>query len=183
MALSRARATNGLFSPLSDAENVQQRSRLRADGVIADVIRQTEFLARGIEIDTFGIAKDIRLPEASLVEWSAIFQNVFINAFNAMLDSDERLLKVSSMVQGRRSWILVQDTGKGVDLATAEELFKPFVRKLKISRERQSLGYGGTGLGLTIVRLIADNLGCTVGFEQPESGFKTAFYVYWEERS
>jgi len=180
--LGRARATNALFDPLSDPENAQHRERLRAGAVVREVVRQTQFLARGIDIDTLDVSKELRLPEASFVEWSAILQNVFINAFNAVLDSDRRLLKVASRQNGRRRAILVQDTGKGVALATAENLFKPFVRKLKISRERQSLGYGGTGLGLTIVRLIADNVGCEVGFVEPDPGFKTAFSLAWKEQ-
>jgi signal transduction histidine kinase len=179
--LGRARATNALFDPLSDAENVQTRTRLRAAAVIADVVRQTDFLARGTEIDKSGVSPDARLPEGSFVEWSAVFQNVFINAFNAMLDSDRKLLQISYKTHGRKRSIMIQDTGTGVDLGTSDDLFKPFVRKRTISKERQSLGYGGTGLGLTIVRLIADNLKCKVSFEQPEVGFATAFSICWEE--
>jgi signal transduction histidine kinase len=180
--LERSRATNALFDPLSDPANAQQRQRLRVGPVVAEVIRQTRFLARGIDVDNLDVSKDMRLPEGSFVEWSAVFQNVFINAFNAMLDSDRRLLKIVTRQKGRARAILVQDTGKGVNLASADDLFKPFVRKLRISRGRQSLGYGGTGLGLTIVKLIADNVGCEVAFVEPESGYKTAFSIAWKEQ-
>jgi hypothetical protein len=68
-----------------------------------------------------------------------------------------------------------------VDLSSAEELFNPFVRKLKISPERRSLGLGGTGLGLTIVRMVATSVNCRVAFVRPESGFATAFQLSWSE--
>ena len=129
-----------------------------------------------------GPHQDLLLPKASLVEWSAIFQNVFINAFNAMADSERREIEVSSSISGERRRVIVQDTGCGVDLESAEELFKPLVRKLKTSPERRALGYGGTGLGLTIVDLVASNLGCKVAFVEPTSAFSTAFAVSWREK-
>jgi signal transduction histidine kinase len=42
------------------------------------------------------------------------------------------------------------------------------------------MGYGGMGLGLTIVRMLAANLGCKVAFVDPEPGFKTAFRLSWD---
>jgi signal transduction histidine kinase len=179
--VERARATNALFDYLADAENTKIRQRFQALSVFKDIERQTRFFARGIEVDISGIDSELRLPEATLAEWGAIFQNVFTNAFTAMLDSEERLLQVNSRVQGRNREILVQDTGYGVDLRTADRLFQPFERASKISSARRALGYGGTGLGLTIVRLLADRIGCRVGFIEPEEGFSTTFSLSWRE--
>ena len=179
--LKRARATNALFDYLADAENTKERHRFRAAVVIEDVRRQMSFLARGIEVDTSRVGRELILPEASLAEWSAIFQNVFTNAFNAMLDSDERLLRVSSRAKGKSREVLVQDTGSGVDLREKERLFEPFERGLEVSAERRALGYGGTGLGLTIVRLLADRIGCRVDFVEPDEGFSTALSISWRE--
>ncbi|MCP4602195.1 MAG: hypothetical protein GY847_17045 [Proteobacteria bacterium] len=179
--VERAKATNALFAYLANAENTEIRHRFRTVSVIEDVKAQTEFLARGIDVEVSDINHQLRLPEASLVEWGAIFQNVFINAFNAMLDSEQRLLQVSSHASGRSRQILVQDTGQGVDLRDADRLFLPFTRELKVSPERRALGYGGTGLGLTIVRLLANNIGCLVEFVEPEDGFRTAFSISWRE--
>ena len=117
----------------------------------------------------------------SEAEWGAIFQNVFINAFNAMLDSPRRLLHISYRSHDKSHEILIQDTGYGINLQNAEKLFGPFERESKISAERQALGYGGTGLGLTIVRLIADNIDCRVQFVDPQDGFSTAFSIRWRE--
>jgi len=179
--LQRARATNALFSYMADAENIETRRRFRARQVVDDVKQQTEFLSRGIVVDTASVDDQLLLPEASLVEWGAIFQNVFTNAFNAMLDSERRQVRVSSHARGTTREILVQDTGQGIDLEDADRLFEPFVRELELSPERRELGYGGTGLGLTIVRLLAGNIGCTAKFVKPREGFSTAFSLSWRE--
>ena len=179
--LDRAKATNSLFDYIADAENIQERHSFRAVPVIKDIAAQTSFLARGIEIDYSQIDDQLYLPKASFAEWGAIFQNVFTNAFNAMLDSPRLLLHISSRSDERSHEILVQDTGHGIDFDKADKFFAPFERASRISAERQALGYGGTGLGLTIVRLLADNIGCRVQFVHPQTGFSTAFSIRWRE--
>ena len=179
--LERAKATNSLFDYIADAENTKLRQRFRAMPVIKDIVAQTSFLARGIEIDYSQLEDQLYLPEASFAEWGAIFQNVFTNAFNAMLDSPRWLLHISSRSDEKSREILIQDTGQGIDLQKADKFFEPFERASKISAERQALGYGGTGLGLTIVRLLADNIGCRVQFVAPHNGFRTAFSIRWRE--
>jgi len=179
--VERAKAINALFSYFADPENLQNRKRFRAKKVIKEIKKQVEFMTRGIKIHTKKLDEDLFLPKASLTEWSSIFQNVFINAFNALLDSEIKKVDVSSRIEGKAREILIQDTGCGVNLKDSEKLFEPFVRKLEISPERRALGYGGTGLGLTIVRLIAYNIGCEVSFVKPEKGFSTAFSLRWRE--
>ena len=179
--LERAKATNLLFDYIADTENTQLRERLRAKAVIAEITNQTSFLARGTKVDYSQLDDQLYLPKASFAEWGAIFQNIFINAFTAMLDSSKCLLHVSSRSDERFREILIQDTGHGINLKEADRLFEPFERESKISVERKALGYGGTGLGLTIVRLLANNIGCRVQFVEPEDGFKTAFSISWRE--
>ena len=142
-----------------------------------------KFLARGVPIETSRIEKDLKLPNATLVEWGSILQNVFINAFNAMMDSDKKIIDVSSRNENGFHEILIQDTGVGVNLENAESLFSPFVRKASISPERRALGYGGTGLGLTIVDMIAKNIECKASFVEPEKEFNTAFSLKWREKN
>ena len=179
--LDRAKATNSLFDYIADTENTKLRQRFRAMLVIKDIVDQTSFLARGIDIKFNQLDDQLYLPEASFAEWGAIFQNIFTNAFNAMLDSPRGLLHISSRSHEKSREILVQDTGQGIDLQKADKFFEPFERASRISAERQALGYGGTGLGLTIVRLLADNIGCRVQFVAPRNGFNTAFSIRWRE--
>ena len=180
--LKRARSTNLLFDYIGDADNIQMRDRrLRAKRVIEEITNQTRFLARDTVVDYSQIDGNLRLPKASFAEWGAIFQNVFINAFTAMLDSSKRLIKISNSSHGKTRKILIQDTGHGINLKDADKFFEPFQRASRISAERKALGYGGTGLGLTIVRLLANNIGCRVQFVNPDDGFSTAFSIQWRE--
>lgn len=180
--LLRARATRRLFSHLLDEEDREVRARFKAGRLVRDVTERMGILLRGIDPDLDGLDDSLRLPEGGFAEWSAVFQNVFVNAVNALLDSPTKKIAVSSRAEGRRRVLLIQDTGSGVNLAEADGLFKPFKRSLEISPERRALGLGGSGLGLTIVRMIGGNLGCKVSFVEPEEGFSTAFQISWREK-
>lgn len=179
--LKRARASRALFAPLLDRESREDRKRYRAGAMIADIARRVAPLARGIPIDTQSIEKGLRLPTATLAAWNAVFQNVLLNAVNALIDSDERRIAISSGSVRGRQCIWVQDTGAGVDLEEAKELFQPFERRLELTPARKQLGLGGTGLGLTIVKMLADQAGCDVNFVSPDSGFSTKFQISWKE--
>ena len=179
--VQRARSLRALFSHVMQEEDRQRKARYKARSVIDQIKTQMVVLTRGIDIQTGGVDPTLLLPKATFAEWSAVFQNVFINAVNATLDSSVKSIAVSSVVRGGSRAVLVQDTGSGVELSSAEELFDPFVRRLNISPERRSLGLGGTGLGLTIVRMVATSLNCRVGFTQPAPGFETAFQLSWSE--
>lgn len=177
-----AKATRALFSPLLTEENRETETRYKASVLIEQVTNQLGILLREIPVDLDNIDSDLRFPRGRYPEWSSIFQNVFINAVNAMLDSREKRIVVSSRKYGQRRELLVQDTGVGVDLDKSDELFEPFKRKMRISFERRELGLGGMGLGLTIVRMIAQQRECNVAFVKPDRGFKTAFSLSWSER-
>ncbi len=177
----RARATRALFSHLMDEENREKKGRFKARPLFDAVRAQMDVLMRGVNVDMSGIDDSLRLPEGAFAEWSAIFQNIFVNSVNALLDAQMKQIAVCSQAHGKMRALLIQDTGCGVDLSTADDLFKPFERRLKISPERRSLGLGGSGLGLTIVRMIANRLGCKVAFVEPDDGFNTAFQLSWSE--
>lgn len=180
--LERARATRALFSHLLDEQERDQPRRLKARRVVDNVVSQTRLFLRGIDVDTSGVSAQFILPPGRYAEWTAIFQNVFINAANAMLDSKQKRLRVLGEQSGDEQALRIEDTGLGVDLATADQLFEPFERRVELSPERRALGFGGSGLGLTIVRMLANNLGCRVEFVEPSDGYTTAFRISWRER-
>ncbi len=180
---NRVRDTRRIFSPLMDEGSRKTAQRYKAGATISQVKRNMRSLLRDIDVDVRGVAKDLRLPSATMADWNAIFQNVFINAVNAMLDATDRRIVCQGGIVGETAYLTVSDTGVGIDLSDAEDLFKPFERRLEISDERKALELGGRGLGLTIVRLIADAIGCTTSFVEPEEPFATTFKLTWEHEN
>ncbi|MFC2174785.1 ATP-binding protein [archaeon] len=179
--LHRAEAVNNLFAYVTDESNRGKASRSRALSVVKELVGQLGPVMEGATIHTDRLDKDILLPKATMAEWGSIFQNVFLNAFNAMLSSKKKIIDVSSRREGKSREIVIQDTGCGLELKNSEKLFELFERGAELSSARRDLGYGGGGMGLTIVRFIARNIGCKVAFVEPEDGFKTAFSIKWEE--
>ncbi|HEU4739276.1 MAG TPA: ATP-binding protein [Solirubrobacterales bacterium] len=176
------REARSLFTPFLDEESRETVLSLDARATIDATVHQARLLLRGVSVRTDGVDPDLALPPGRFAEWTAIFQNVLVNAANATLDADERVVEVFSRRTGPNTAIYFQDTGTGVDLRTAEELFVPFARQQSISEDRRNLGAGGTGLGLTIVRMIASNLDCLVAFVEPTDDFSSALRISWREK-
>ncbi|MHB0803956.1 ATP-binding protein [Stutzerimonas nitrititolerans] len=170
-----------LFSPLMNEYDREKRNKYKACKVIEQIVKNSEAVMRDVNVEV-DVAQDLRLPEATFAAWNAIFQNVLFNAVNAMIGSSVRRISCSDSFSNGDHAIYVQDTGAGVRLHDSVELFKPFIRRLEIPEERKSLGLGGMGIGLTIVKMVADSLDCEVSFVKPIPPFKTAFKISWSEK-
>ena len=177
-----ARGTRSFFLPVTDPSLRTTVARFGARTVLKRFVESLQYILRGITVDLSNVAPDVLLPQASYPLWMAIFNNVLLNASNAMLGADHKHVAFSSFQDGTQRGIDVQDTGVGVDLATSEDLFKPLVRRLEISQERRALGYGGTGLGLAIVRMLATDINADVHFVQASAPYTTCFRIRWSEQ-
>lgn len=180
--IERSKSARALFSHMLEEENRQERRKFRVKALVEGIYQGMGSLTRGVQMDASHVDPDVRLPEGTYAEWTAVFQNVFSNATSALLDTpkDERYIALEASCEDRRCHLVIQDNGVGIDLKRAAAFFRPFERGLNLSPERQSLSTGGTGLGLTIVKTIAGNLGCKVSFVRPSGGFETAFRLDWE---
>ena len=167
-----------LFSPLMNEYDREKRNKYKARKVVEQIVKNSEAVMRDVSVEV-EIAPDLQLPEATFAAWNAIFQNVLINAVNAMIGSQVRRISCVSDFSNGKHAVYVQDTGAGVRLHDSSDLFKPFVRRLEIPEERKSLGLGGMGIGLTIVKMVADSLDCEVSFVKPTAPFNTAFKISW----
>lgn len=177
----RAEAIRGLFDPLSSEENRKTRANLRIKPVLRQVSEQVAPFLYGVEFEFADTLDEARFPSGRYIEWSAILQNVLYNAYNAMIDMTDRKIRIRMKSRGKSRSLHIEDTGTGVNLKKANELFQPFVRRSKVSPDRRAAGIGGSGLGLTIVRMIAENLDCEVGFGEPGEGYSTSFELSWKE--
>ncbi|WP_413740747.1 ATP-binding protein [Sphingomonas sp. Sphisp66] len=105
-------------------------------------------------------------PRAVVRGNSAALRRLFANLIENAVRYGERARLRWSLGEGKVD-VLVEDDGRGFDLARAEALFAPFVRG-ETSRNRET---GGTGLGLAIVRSIAEAHGGEVSLEnRPDGG-------------
>ena len=171
-----------LFAPLLDDIDKNATDRRPVLGVVNQSVKAMHPMIPGVQSDSSGIPSDLFFPLGSLAEWNAILQNVLANAWNAMLDSDQCEISFCGGKEKNGSeWLRISDTGQGlgVSLDEAPRLFEPFERRLKISKDKQSIAIGGQGLGLAIVRMIAHRRLAKVTFVEPEEGFSTTLEIAW----
>ena len=181
-ASRRFHALQELFAPLLSNEDLEATDRLLVRSVVLQVVRAIAPLMPGINFDLARIPRQLRFPRGSFSDWNAILQNLLSNAWNAMLDSNKSSISFDGG-RGRRAreWLRVSDTGVGLDvpLDDSERLFEPFQRRLRISEENRSIAMGGQGLGLAIVRMIAQRRSVRTAFVQPKRGFSTTVEIFW----
>ena len=176
--VDRIEETRRLFAPLLDGDDRDTVEALSARSVLEEVVENVKPLVSGLRF-LVKVPDDIYFPAATFAEWNSLFQNLFLNAANATLDLDQRMVLCSGGRTGRAVWIRVEDNGYGVDHEDADELFEPFTRYTEVSEERRALGLGGMGLGLTIVRMIAHQRYARARFVEPSPDWSTAFQLSW----
>lgn len=171
-----------LFAPLLSDSDIEAKDRLRVFPIVDQVVGALRPLLAGLDFDLSNIPRDLRFPVGSLAEWSAVIQNVVTNAWNATLTVDHPLVSFEGGNGRGREWLRVSDTGSGlgVPIEDSSTLFDPFERRLELRPDVKSIALGGQGLGLTIVRMIAQRRGGTVAFVKPSPEFSTTLELTWK---
>lgn len=180
--VSRFSAYRQLFAPLAEAEDREATKRFPVRSFVRGVIRDIRSRLPNVRFDVSGVPTDLHFPVGAFVEWSAVIQNLLFNAWDAMLDGDRRLVAFDGGVARRRQILRVSDTGTGlaVPLEDSAGLFEPFERHTQVSEANRSLAIGGQGLGLAIVRMIAQSRSVEVAFVAPKKGFSTTIELSWK---
>ncbi|MBT38636.1 MAG: hypothetical protein CL938_08840 [Deltaproteobacteria bacterium] len=100
-----------------------------------------------------------------------VFSNLIGNAVKHMGECEPRKISVAIRDEAGLHQITVRDYGRGVDPEHHERIFEPFE---SLTRDRN--GRSGTGMGLAIVRKIAETHGGRAWVENPP-GTGASFHV------
>lgn len=122
------------------------------DGVEPILWERGATLSVACETETLALNADL---------WRSLLNNLIVNAANAY-DADANEKPITLTVSGRT--FSVSDRGRGIPKEAQSRIFEPFFRVDKSRSKKQ----GGSGLGLALVKAIADAHGASVTVESEE---------------
>ncbi len=139
------------------------------DGVVKDAL-----LAVHAEVQQSGANIDVRAPLGSVAAdrnmLGGAVLNLITNAIKFVVATQSPQICIESEARGDRIRLWVRDQGIGIAPEHQEQVFEPF------KRLHGSETYGGTGVGLAIVRRACEKLGGRVGVES-SPGAGSSFWI------
>jgi signal transduction histidine kinase len=138
--------------------------------------RLSDNLARHVTFETKVQPVALRTAPMARSELEAILINLLTNAVKAMDAEGHRTRRVSIVAAADDGEVRLrfQDTGAGVDPKIRDKMFEPFVTD---TRSPVSELGTGTGLGLKIVKDIAEDNGGSVRVADPDNNYATCIEV------
>ena len=137
--LALARLDEGADHPIQETVDISERCMSAVEQLPSSPISVEVIRADGVVVE--GVAQQLE---------RAIF-NLLLNA----TQHARSRVRLESRLLRSRAQVIVDDDGAGVDASERERIFERFVRA---DRSRQRLT-GGTGIGLSLVRIIAERHG------------------------
>ena len=124
------------------------------------------------------IEPDIVVPAMPVTTYSGIFLNLFTNALKAVLahgnSSTDLVVEIRASRDAKRHILEVLDTGIGVPPSMVKRIWDPMFTTT--ARLENALGTG-MGLGLTLSRQLATEVGGTIDIVTAPVGYATCFRV------
>lgn len=114
-----------------------------------------------IKLETNDINDIISPVKMYQIDFESIIINLITNAFEAVKNKENRVIKISIIGTSAAASIIVEDTGNGVPKDKLEWIFKPFNTTKKED---------GVGLGLTILNDLVDKYKGTIDIEKSALG-------------
>lgn len=143
---------NGLLTK-SKQEQLQDPQYIEINKLISD---ELEFLNSNLEFK-HNVVKDIQLDNsippifAVYSDISQSIMNILQNAIDAMYKRPEKKLTVVTQLKDRTIFVIIKDTGIGINEKNYLKLFDPFYTTKPTRQDRNSTAPTGTGLGLATV--------------------------------
>jgi signal transduction histidine kinase len=163
-----------------DAYVSASRRREREPQPLTTVLREfveqlSGHLARNVDFDVDVHPISLRTETMARSELVAVLINLLTNAVKAMdAEGGERRVSIRASGQDGDVVMRFQDTGGGIKPELADRIFDAFVTDT--TSAVSELGTG-TGLGLKIVRDIAEANGGSIVVADPDEGYQTCFEV------
>jgi two-component system sensor histidine kinase/response regulator len=124
-------------------------SQLNMNEVIGEVLSlaRSELLKNGVTVRT-EVAHKLPPVLGDRVQLQQVLLNLIMNSIDAMTTATDRSreLWIKSISDAEGVWVVVEDTGIGLDLETIDSIFRPFYTSKP----------DGIGMGLTISRSIVE---------------------------
>ena len=145
-----------------------EKQRLDANGIATEVasLLRARLQHSGTRLD-LRLEPDLPPVRGDRVELQQVLLNLLLNGIEALeaVDPADRRLTIETRHTGDLVQTTVEDTGPGIQDADVEHLFKPFFTTKP----------GGTGIGLSISRLIVEDHGGSL-WADPSSGRGARFH-------
>ena len=132
------------------------------------LLQQNRIQVRTIEIDhpVYVWGDEFKVEE--------VFRNYFSNAMNHV--GGEKIITISFEIKNEKCRVCVHNTGEAIPEESLEQIWEKFY-KVDKARTRE---YGGSGVGLSIVKAILDAMKQEYGVQNTESG--VLFYFELDTR-
>ena len=144
----------------------------------------------GVVCDISKVPDDMYIGPLLVAELYSVFINVISNAIKAVIanrDGASKKIEIVGETHGKHGRLIIRDTGIGVNLKKAAELFNPYVSDPErvlyasldesINKEHAFVLGTGSGLGLDIVKQIVQARQGKAEFVAPSAGWNTELIV------
>lgn len=137
---------NGLRSFSRDGEQEEPQS-VPVSPLVEDTLElcRQRFKNANVELIVEGLPNDVQIRCRS-VQVSQVLLNFLNNAFDAVENSEKKVVRIKFRTDKKFMHILVEDSGPGVPIEIQQKIFEPFYTTKEPGK--------GTGLGLSIAKSI-----------------------------